>query len=123
MHIRFILPLLVATALTAPALADDHISAWRLFIADHAQPSVTALDLATGDTLATVPLASPAALYTTGEAVYAVQGAGNQVSAITEGSSAKAGVLDPEGGALEEGAELYPALLRGLAASLVDCLQ
>lgn len=45
------------------------------------------------------------------------------ISAITEGTSAKAGVLDPEGGALPEGVDLYPTLLRGLAKSLVDCLQ
>jgi len=44
------------------------------------------------------------------------------ISAVIEGSSAKAGVLDPEGGALTEGPDLYPQLLRGLAASLVDCL-
>lgn len=44
------------------------------------------------------------------------------ISAIIEGTPAKAGVLDPEGGALEEGVDLYPNLLRGLAASLVDCL-
>ncbi len=45
------------------------------------------------------------------------------ISAITEGTPAKAGVLDPEGGALTEGADLYPELLRGLATSLVDCLE
>jgi len=45
------------------------------------------------------------------------------ISAITEGTDAKAGVLDPEGGALTEGPDLYPTLLRGLAASLVDCLK
>lgn len=44
------------------------------------------------------------------------------VNAITEGSTAKAGVLDPEGGALTEGPDLYETLLRGLATSLVDCL-
>lgn len=44
------------------------------------------------------------------------------VRVITEGTEARAGVLDPEGGALTEGIELYPALLRGLATSLVDCL-
>ena len=44
------------------------------------------------------------------------------ISAITEGTSAKAGVLDPEGGALDQGPELYSELLRGLATSLVDCL-
>jgi zinc transport system substrate-binding protein len=44
------------------------------------------------------------------------------ISAIIEGTAAKAGVLDPEGGALTEGPDLYPTLLRGLATSLVDCL-
>jgi len=44
------------------------------------------------------------------------------IRAITEGTEAKSGVLDPEGGALTEGVDLYPQLLRGLAASLVDCL-
>jgi zinc transport system substrate-binding protein len=44
------------------------------------------------------------------------------IAAISEGTSAKSGVLDPEGGALAEGPELYPTLLRGLAKSLVDCL-
>jgi zinc transport system substrate-binding protein len=45
------------------------------------------------------------------------------ISAITEGSAAKSGTLDPEGSALTAGADLYPDLLRGLATSLVDCLQ
>ena len=45
------------------------------------------------------------------------------ISAITEGSGAKAGVLDPEGGALAEGPGLYAELLRGLASGLVDCLK
>ncbi|KRA56045.1 zinc ABC transporter substrate-binding protein [Devosia sp. Root635] len=45
------------------------------------------------------------------------------IAAITEGSVAKSGVLDPEGGALTEGPDLYPTLLRGLATSLVDCLE
>lgn len=44
------------------------------------------------------------------------------ISAITEGSEARSGVLDPEGGALTEGAGLYAELLRGLVTSLVDCL-
>ena len=44
------------------------------------------------------------------------------INAIIEGSAAEAGVLDPEGGALAEGPDLYANLLRGLATSLVDCL-
>lgn len=87
MHARFLLPLLAATALTIPTLADDHVAAWRLFIADHAKAEVTAIDLASGDRLASFPLASPAALYTTDGAVFAVQGAGNQVSVIRSGIS------------------------------------
>lgn len=85
MHARFLLPLLAATALTLPTIADDHVSAWRLFVADHAKAEVTAIDLASGDTLASFPLASPAVLYTTDGAVFAVQGAGNQVSVIRSG--------------------------------------
>jgi len=45
------------------------------------------------------------------------------IASIIEGSAAQSGVLDPEGAALDEGVELYPNLLRGLAASLVACLQ
>jgi zinc transport system substrate-binding protein len=44
------------------------------------------------------------------------------ISTITEGTQAKAGVLDPEGSALSEGPGLYGELVRGLADSLVDCL-
>ncbi len=79
-------PLLLATALTGPVFADDVI-AWRLFVSDHAQGKVTALDAVSGDTLGSFALKSPASLYTiqSGEAVFAVQGAGNQVSAIRSG--------------------------------------
>lgn len=44
------------------------------------------------------------------------------VATIIEGTSARAGTLDPEGSALSEGPELYPQLLRNLASSLVGCL-
>lgn len=44
------------------------------------------------------------------------------ISAITEGTEARSGVLDPEGGLLTAGPDLYPQLLRGLAVSLVECL-
>lgn len=44
------------------------------------------------------------------------------VSVVTEGTDAKAGTLDPEGGALEAGPALYPELMRNLATSLTDCL-
>lgn len=44
------------------------------------------------------------------------------VNTIIEGTSAKAGTLDPEGSALTEGPNLYPDLLRSLAAGIIDCL-
>ena len=45
------------------------------------------------------------------------------VSVIVEGTGAKTGVLDPEGGGtLVPGPDLYFALLDNMAASLTDCL-
>jgi zinc transport system substrate-binding protein len=41
---------------------------------------------------------------------------------LVEGTSARTGVLDPEGLALAPGPELYPQLLQGLADSLTGCL-
>lgn len=78
--------LILATALTAPVFADD-VAAWRLFVSDHAEGKVTALDALNGETLGSFALKSPASLVAgeSGEAVFAVQGAGNQVSAIRSG--------------------------------------
>jgi zinc transport system substrate-binding protein len=44
------------------------------------------------------------------------------VETVIEGTSARSGVLDPLGAALDEGPDLYFRLLENLAASLVDCL-
>lgn len=44
------------------------------------------------------------------------------VQVITDGTPVKSGVLDPLGADLAAGPALYPALLRRLAASLVQCL-
>ncbi len=41
---------------------------------------------------------------------------------VIEGTAARAGVADPLGAALDPGPDLYPALMRGLARSLADCL-
>lgn len=70
-----------------PAWAEESVTAWRLFVADHEQPLVTALDLADGSVLGAFPLGSPARLYATPSkaAVYAVQGAADQVSIIGTG--------------------------------------
>lgn len=83
---KMLAALLFSSALVTPAVADD-ITAWRLFVADHTEPRLTALDLKSGAVLATFPLASPASLYRADDAVFAVQGAGNQVSAIKTGIS------------------------------------
>jgi zinc transport system substrate-binding protein len=45
------------------------------------------------------------------------------IALAAEGSALRIGApLDPEGSALEPGAGLYPALLRGLAQSIADCV-
>jgi len=73
--------------LALPAHAEDATTFWRLFVADHTLPNVTAIDLATGETSGSFTLGSPAALYTTPSkaAVFAVQGEADRVSAIASG--------------------------------------
>lgn len=44
------------------------------------------------------------------------------VETVIEGTEAKAGILDPEGGNLPAGRDHYAALLNGLADNLVACL-
>ncbi|WP_265515977.1 zinc ABC transporter substrate-binding protein ZnuA [Nitratireductor luteus] len=44
------------------------------------------------------------------------------VEVVTEGTQARAGVLDPLGASLEDGPELYFELVDNMTASLVDCL-
>ena len=44
------------------------------------------------------------------------------VTAVTEGTSARSGILDPEGARVEPGPAAYDALLRNLAADLKSCL-
>ncbi|MCR4266110.1 zinc ABC transporter substrate-binding protein ZnuA [Nitratireductor sp. ZSWI3] len=44
------------------------------------------------------------------------------VEVVTEGTSAKAGVLDPLGATLTDGPDLYFELIRGMATSLKTCL-
>ena len=45
------------------------------------------------------------------------------VAAVTEGTKARAGTLDPEGISLEAGPELYFTLMRTMAGNLVGCLK
>lgn len=44
------------------------------------------------------------------------------VTMLTDGTTARKGVLDPLGADLAPGADAYPQLLRNLADALVDCL-
>ncbi|MFN7089775.1 MAG: zinc ABC transporter substrate-binding protein ZnuA [Allorhizobium sp.] len=44
------------------------------------------------------------------------------IGVVTEGTEAKSGVLDPEGGALDAGPALYAQLMRNLATSMSTCL-
>ncbi len=84
--------LAIALGLAAPSLAilpawAGETTHWRLFVADHAEPVVTAIELADGAVAGRFELEGPATLYTTASraAVFAVQGAANRVSAITSG--------------------------------------
>ncbi len=44
------------------------------------------------------------------------------VATVIEGTTARSGVLDPIGADIPRGPDAYPALMRGLADGLVDCL-
>jgi zinc transport system substrate-binding protein len=47
---------------------------------------------------------------------------GKLVDSLTEGTRARRAVVDPEGGLIEAGPELYAQLMRGTAAALFRCL-
>jgi zinc transport system substrate-binding protein len=103
---------LAAAASPTIAVGED-VTAWRLFVSDHAAPIVSAIDALEGDVLATLELKGPASLYAsqTGEAVYAVQGDAGTVSVISTGIA-----FDDHGGHadLELGAiGLSPAAIMG----------
>lgn len=44
------------------------------------------------------------------------------IAAVTEGTKARSGILDPEGAALVAGPDLYDRLMRNLASDLAKCL-
>ena len=44
------------------------------------------------------------------------------VATIVEGTSVRAGTMDPLGATLEDGPDLYFALIRSMAATFRDCL-
>jgi len=76
-----------ALGLSTAACAAADLTAWRLFVADHATGRVTVLDAVKGETVATFELKSPAALYRSesGRIVFARQGDAGLVTAISSG--------------------------------------
>lgn len=85
--------LLASTAIllsfsTMPVLADEK-AAWRLFVSDHSEPVVHAIDAETGEKIDSFPIKGPASLHRSGsgKTVFAVQGSANAVSAISSGIS------------------------------------
>ncbi len=79
--------LAMTACLAGAALADEETTAWRLFVADHAEPIVTVVDAAGGEVIDQFALSGPAALHRSesGEMVYAVQGAAGVVTVIGSG--------------------------------------
>ncbi len=84
---QLILPAMALSFCVTPASAEEEATFWRLFVADHGKPLVTAIDLGTDQVSGSFELGSPASLYTTPSkaAVFAVQGEANRVSAIASG--------------------------------------
>ena len=81
--------LAIAAAMAGAAFADEDVTAWRLFVADHAEPVVKVIAALDGDLLDSFAIEGPARLYRTssGAAVFAVQGAEGEVNAIGSGIS------------------------------------
>lgn len=79
---------LLAGIVAAPSFAQEK-TAWRLFVSDHADPVVHAIDADTGKVIDRFQVKQPASLYRTasGRAVFAVQGKGDVVSVLASGIS------------------------------------
>ena len=89
-HSRLMAAVAAGFALAASgALADDHETkeAWRLFVADHTQPVVRAIDLDSGKELGRYDLKGYAALTASasGRTVFAVQGEADVIHVIGTG--------------------------------------
>lgn len=84
---RLVLSALALLLGASPVTAEEQTSFWRLLVADHSDPTVTAIDLGSDQSVGTFQLAGPASLYVTdGRAgVFAVQGDADRVSAIASG--------------------------------------
>lgn len=79
--------LAIVAAMVGHVAAEDNVTAWRLFVSDHMEPVVRAVDAIEGDVIDTFAIKGPATLYRSdsGEAVYAVQTEANLVSTIATG--------------------------------------
>lgn len=68
----------------AQAAEKEH---WRLFVADHSEAAIRAIDLKTGDMIAKISTLGPAALHRSesGRMIFAVQSDADRVSAIASG--------------------------------------
>lgn len=73
---------------TSTANAEE-VTAWRLFISDHADPKVTVVDAVDGGKLDTFQIEGPASLHRSesGRTVFAVQGSAGVVTGIASGIS------------------------------------
>lgn len=80
---------LLVTSFLSPALADEEMTAWRLFVSDHERGVVSVIDPDARKTLTSFEIDGPASLYRSdsGGTVFAVQGAANKVAAIASGIS------------------------------------
>lgn len=74
-------------ALAHPAWANEDVTAWRLFVADHTDPTVTAIDLDAPDQRWSFDVAGPARLYASADEalVIAVQSDNDRVDFVRSG--------------------------------------
>ncbi|WP_292712166.1 zinc metallochaperone AztD [Mesorhizobium sp.] len=76
-------------SLSTSAAHAEEVTAWRLFISDHADPKVTVIEAVNGGKLDTFQIKGPASLHRSesGRTVFAVQGSAGVVTGIASGIS------------------------------------
>ncbi|RWP41483.1 MAG: hypothetical protein EOR05_31115 [Mesorhizobium sp.] len=76
-------------SLSTSAAHAEEVTAWHLFISDHADPKVTVIDAVNGGKLDTFQIKGPASLHRSesGRTVFAVQGSAGVVTGIASGIS------------------------------------
>ena len=77
------------TSTANSVLADENVTAWRLFVSDNDKPVVNVINAGDGEKLDTFTIKGPASLYRSesGATVYAVQASANVVSVLSSGIS------------------------------------